>query len=207
LDSFIPINYLGGGSFGKVYLVKTKSTGKYYAMKVLSKKKTKVENLWRYIYAERNIQSMVRHPFIVKLRCAFQTKGSFVMIMDYYPGGDLGHLLREEKKFTEERARMYIAEVILAIEELHKKEIIYRDLKPENVLIDSQGHIALTDFGLSKEGVKYHDFTKSFCGSVAYLAPEILNDAGHSRSVDWYLVGVMFYAMIIGIPPYYNKIR
>eukprot|EP00826_Nyctotherus_ovalis_P006866 TRINITY_DN11676_c0_g2_i2.p1 TRINITY_DN11676_c0_g2~~TRINITY_DN11676_c0_g2_i2.p1 ORF type:complete len:347 (+),score=81.36 TRINITY_DN11676_c0_g2_i2:776-1816(+) len=209
LDSFIPINYLGGGSFGKVYLVKTKSTGKYYAMKILSKKKTMSENLWRYIYAERNVQSLVRHPFIVRMRCAFQTKGSLAMVMDYYPGGDLARVLYRERKFCESTARAYVAEIVLAIEELHRKEIIYRDLKPENVVIDSEGHIGLTDFGLSKEGIKYRDFTKSFCGSVAYLAPEILeeNGNGHCRSVDWYLVGVMLYAMLVGIPPYYDKTR
>jgi len=119
----------------------------------------------------------------------------------------LGSHLQREKKFNEEKARFYISEIVLAIEDLHKRDIIFRDLKPENVVIDKEGHALLTDFGLSKEGVNdYHQGAKSFCGSLAYLAPEMIKRSGHGKAVDWYLVGVVFYEMLVGIPPFYaNK--
>jgi serine/threonine protein kinase len=100
---------------------------------------------------------------------------------------------------------MYICEVILALQELHHREIIYRDLKPDNVVMDVEGHVLLTDFGLSKEGIKTSDYTQSFCGSVAYLAPEVLRKSGHGRSVDWYLLGALLYEMLVGMPPYFNR--
>lgn len=119
--------------------------------------------------------------------------------------GDLGKILQRERKFTEERARIYISEIILALEDLHKRDIIYRDLKPDNVVLDEEGHALLTDFGLSKEGVEEGaKGAKSFCGSVAYLAPEMLRRVGHGKSVDWYLLGVLLYEMVVGCPPYFS---
>lgn len=116
----------------------------------------------------------------------------------------MGQHLESTGKFSEDRAKIYIAEVLLALEELHQKDIIYRDLKPDNIVLDSEGHALLTDFGLSKEDVS-EKFTgaKSFCGSVAYLAPEMLKKTGHGKAVDWYLLGVVLYELIVGIPPYY----
>jgi serine/threonine protein kinase len=108
---------------------------------------------------------------------------------------------------AEEEARLYIAEIIVAIEFLHKNHIIFRDLKPENIVLSSTGHVKLTDFGLSKENVGSFTENKSFVGSIAYLAPEILKKQGHSKSIDWYLTGVLMYELIVGIPPYYNNNR
>jgi serine/threonine protein kinase len=196
---------IGKGSFGEVYLVKKKSTGKLYAMKIMSKRMIQRQNLAKYIYTEKNVQSSIKHPFIVRLYCAFQSSTRLFMVMDYCGGGDLGHVLQREKIFSEETARIYIAEVLLAIEELHSREIIYRDLKPDNVVLDDEGHALLTDFGLSKDGIKDSDSTQSFCGSIAYLAPEMLRRSGHGRTVDWYLLGVLLYEMLVGIPPYFNK--
>lgn len=207
LQSFNPIQVLGKGSFGEVFLVQKKSSGKYYAMKVLSKHKIVGQNLTRYAYTEKNVLSFLRHPFIVSLQCSFQTDEKLFLVLDYCPGGDLGKTLQKEKKFSESRARIYLAEVLLAIEELHNREIIYRDLKPDNVVIDADGHALLTDFGLSKEGIKDNDYTQSFCGSVAYLAPEMLRRSGHGKSVDWYLLGVLLYEMIVGMPPYFDRNR
>ena len=121
--------------------------------------------------------------------------------------GDLGKILSVERRFTEDKARLYAAEILLALEDLHKRDIIFRDLKPDNVVLDSEGHALLTDFGLSKEGVVDNVSSKSFCGSVAYLAPEILKKTGHGKSVDWYLLGVLLYEMLVGMPPYFSNHR
>jgi len=110
-----------------------------------------------------------------------------------------------EKWISEDRARKYMAEILLALEDLHRRDIIYRDLKPDNVVIDEEGHALLTDFGLSKEGIYDNTSATSFCGSVAYLAPEMLKRSGHGKSVDWYLLGVLLYEMLFGQPPYYSK--
>jgi len=119
--------------------------------------------------------------------------------------GDLKETLKEEESFTEERAKMYAAEVVLALEELHKHNTLYRDLKPENILIDEEGHVALTDFGLSKEGVDDKMITTSFCGTPAYLAPEIITQSGYKKTVDWYSLGVLVYEMLTGKVPYTGK--
>jgi len=119
----------------------------------------------------------------------------------------LGRIVQRERKFTEDRAKIYAAEVLLALEDLHRRDIIFRDLKPENVVIDEEGHALLTDFGLSKEGVLDNVSAKSLCGSIAYLAPEVLKRIGHGKSIDWYLLGLLIYEMIVGIPPYYSSNR
>ena len=203
--SFIPIMILGRGSFGEVYLVQKKTTSKYYAMKVLQKSKLMGQNLVKYARTERNVLSYTKHSFIVGLNYAFQTKSKLFLILDYCPGGDLGHVLVREKRFDEHRAKMYLAEIVLALEDLHRRDIIFRDLKPDNVVIDEQGHALLTDFGLSKEGICDNKGAKSFCGSIAYLAPEMLKRSGHGKSVDWYLCGVLLYEMLVGVPPYFTQ--
>lgn len=202
---FNPIGRLGRGSFGEVYLVEKLPEGDLYAMKILHKRRIMGQNLVRYARTERDVLSYFSHPFIVSIKFAFQTPEKLYMILEYCPGGDLGSVLKREKKLTEERAKLYLTEIILALEALHKKDIIFRDLKPDNVVLDAEGHAMLTDFGLSKEGVSNNTSAKSFCGSVAYLAPEVLRRQGHGRSVDWYLVGVLLYEMLVGIPPYFSS--
>ena len=205
LNSFLPVKQLGKGSFGEVFLVQKKSNKKHYALKMLSKDKIFGQNLLVYAYAERNVQAIVCHPFIVKMHCAFQTSKKLFLVMDYCPAGDLGTILQREHKFTKDRAKAYLCEILLALQELHNHEIIYRDLKPDNIVMDADGHALLTDFGLSKQGIRDRDNTKSFCGSVAYLAPEVLCKAGHGRSVDWYLLGTLLYEMLVGVPPYFHR--
>jgi serine/threonine protein kinase len=117
----------------------------------------------------------------------------------------MSRALQKDRRFSEERARNYMVELMLAIEDLHKRDIIFRDLKPDNVVFDIDGHALLTDFGLSKEGVLNNSQARSFCGSPAYLAPEMLKRSGHGKSVDWYLLGVLLYEMLVGIPPYYSN--
>lgn len=206
-SSFEAIQVLGRGSFGEVYLVKMITTGKLYAMKVLRKEKIIEQNLVKYAMVERNILSTIRHPFIIKLNYAFQSEDKLFLVLDYCSGGNLTYYIGKEKHFTEDMAKVYLCEIILALEELHKNGIIYRDLKPDNIIIDGQGHALLTDFGLSKQGMQDNSCTNSFCGSLAYLAPEMIKRTGHGKAVDWYLLGVLFYEMLIGFPPFSSMNR
>lgn len=206
-QDFRGITQLGKGSFGEVYLVEKIDTNQQYALKVLRKEKVLGNNLVKYAFTERNILLHISHPFIVKLNYAFQTPEKLVMIMDFCPNGDLGTHLAREKKFTEDKAKFYAAQIVLALGELHKNAILFRDLKPENVVLDADGNARLTDFGLSKEGTTDEQLSRSFCGSIAYLAPEMLKRSGHTRSVDWYLLGVLSYEMVVGTPPFYSPNR
>jgi serine/threonine protein kinase len=172
-------------------------------MKVLDKDKIFKRDLMKYILSEKSVLTSVNHPFIVKLHHSFQNGEKLFLILDYCCGGDLSFHLKREKFFTEQKARLYLSEVVLAIEELHRHDIIYRDLKPDNIVLDKDGHCLLTDFGLSKQEMGEDRHTYSFCGSVAYLPPEILNKGGHGKAVDWYLVGTLLYEMLVGHPPYY----
>jgi len=203
-SSFVCLALLGKGSFGEVFLVQKINTEEKFAMKVLRKERIMGQNLLKYALAERNVLSLSHHPFIVKLNYAFQTSTKLFLILEYCPNGDLAKHLMLEKRFSEPRAKFYICEVILALENLHQRDIIFRDLKPDNVVLDKDGHCKLTDFGLSKEGVNENQFAQSFCGSIAYLAPEMLKKKGHGKAVDWYLLGVLFYEMLIGITPYFT---
>jgi serine/threonine protein kinase len=208
LDGFIMIKVIGKGSFGKVLLVKKKDTGNIYAMKVLRKENIIKRNQVEHTRTERHVLGYVRHPFIVGLNYAFQTEEKLYFVLDYCAGGELFFHLGKVQRFPEPRARFYAAEITLAIEYVHDLGIIYRDLKPENVLLDSNGHIRLTDFGLSKEGIQ-DDFSgaNSFCGTPEYLAPEILNRSGHGRAVDWWSLGALLYEMLTGLPPFYCRDR
>lgn len=203
-QDFQVLQQLGKGSFGEVFLVQKVDTQKLFAMKVLPKDKIMSENLIKYALTERKVTSYLKHPFIVSLNYAFQTAEKLFLVLDFCPGGDLGWHLQREKRFSEYRARLYISEIILALEELHRRNIVYRDLKPDNVVLDAEGHAMITDFGLSKEEVSDEHLTSSFCGSIAYLAPEVLGRQAHGKAVDWYLLGVLLYEMLIGQPPYFS---
>ena len=204
-SSFICLAQLGKGSFGEVYLVQKINTKEKFAMKVLRKERIMGQNLLKYAIAERNVLSLSNHPFIVKLNFAFQTSSKLFLILEYCCNGDLANHLLYEKRFSESRAKFYICEVLLALENLHQRDIIFRDLKPDNVVLDEQGHCKLTDFGLSKEGVTENQSASSFCGSIAYLAPEMLKKQGHGKAVDWYLLGVLLYEMLVGITPFFTN--
>ncbi|OMJ75788.1 hypothetical protein SteCoe_25014 [Stentor coeruleus] len=207
LKDFEPVQIIGRGSFGEVFLVKMKFTGSLYAMKVLKKEKIFAQNLVRYVMTERNVLSYINHPFIVRLRYAFQDTDKVFLVLDYCQGGNLTTCINRYQRLPEEIARIYSCEIVLAISELHRRGIIYRDLKPDNVILDADGHALLADFGLSKEGILDNVSTTSFCGSIAYLAPEMIRRQGHGKAVDWYLFGVILYEMLTGKPPYYNSDR
>ncbi|KAG5843681.1 ribosomal protein S6 kinase alpha-3 isoform X1 [Anguilla anguilla] len=200
---------LGQGSFGKVFLVRKKTgpdAGQLYAMKVLKKATLKVRDRVR-TKMERDILVEVNHPFIVKLHYAFQTEGKLYLILDFLRGGDLFTRLSKEVMFTEEDVKFYLAELALALDHLHSLGIIYRDLKPENILLDEQGHIKLTDFGLSKEAIDHENKAYSFCGTVEYMAPEVVNRRGHTHSADWWSYGVLMFEMLTGTLPFQGKDR
>jgi len=204
VNDFKILNLLGEGNFGKVYLVQKHDTQNIYAMKMLSKVKLKEANQLEHTITERSVLQHVDHPFLVTLHYAFQTPEKLYMVMDFVSGGELFFHLRKEKKFSEKRARFYASEILLALEKLHSLQIIYRDLKPENLLIDSDGHIKLTDFGLSKI-LRGNARTHTFCGTPEYLAPEIVLQKGHGKPVDYWSLGTLLYEMIVGIPPFYSK--
>lgn len=208
LDSFKMIKVIGKGSFGKVFLVKEKQTNEMYALKVLKKDNIIKRNQVEHTRTERNVLGYVNHPFIVGLKMAFQSKEKLYFVLDYCAGGELFFHLGKVGKFTEHRACFYAAEITLAITYVHGMDIVYRDLKPENVLLDSMGHVRLTDFGLSKEGISSSSSgANSFCGTPEYLAPEILNRQGHGRGVDWWSLGALLYEMLTGLPPFYCRER
>jgi len=206
-SSFELIKLLGRGSFGEVFHVKHKRTEQEYAMKVLQKTKIMSSNLLKYAVTERNILAYVQHPYIVTLHYAFQTPSHLVLVLQYCPRGNLQHLIQREKRLQLSISRLYTCEILLALIHLHERKTLFRDLKPDNVVLDEKNHAMLTDFGLSKEGVAGSRGTKSFCGSVAFLAPEILLRQGHGHTVDIYNLGVLLYDMLTGFPPFYHQDR
>ncbi|KAL7634948.1 UNVERIFIED_CONTAM: hypothetical protein RMT77_015346 [Armadillidium vulgare] len=205
-DDFELLKVLGRGGYGKVFQVRKLSgshSGKIFAMKVL-KKATIVRNQkdTAHTKAERNILEAIRHPFIVDLMYAFQTGGKLYLILEYLSGGELFMHLEREGIFMEETTCFYLGEITLALEHLHSQGIIYRDLKPENVLLNAEGHLKLTDFGLCKEKVQDDVVTHTFCGTIEYMAPEILTRTGHGKAVDWWSLGALLYDMLTGAPPF-----
>ncbi|XDT45391.1 C2 domain profile [Nakaseomyces glabratus] len=206
-QDFEVLRLLGKGTFGQVYQVKKKDTKRIYAMKVLSKKVIVKKNEIAHTIGERNIlvtTSSKASPFIVGLKFSFQTPTDLYLVTDYMSGGELFWHLQREGRFTEDRAKFYIAELVLALEHLHDNDIVYRDLKPENILLDANGNIALCDFGLSKADLK--DRTNTFCGTTEYLAPELLLDeSGYTKMVDFWSLGVLIFEMCCGWSPFYAE--
>uniref|UniRef100_A0A671KWN8 Ribosomal protein S6 kinase n=1 Tax=Sinocyclocheilus anshuiensis TaxID=1608454 RepID=A0A671KWN8_9TELE len=208
-SQFELLKVLGQGSFGKVFLVRKVTppdNNQLYAMKVLRKATLKVRDRVR-TKMERDILADVNHSFVVKLHYAFQTEGKLYLILDFLRGGDLFTRLSKEVMFTEEDVKFYLAELALGLDHLHSLGIIYRDLKPENILLDEEGHIKLTDFGLCKEAIDYEKKAYSFCGTVEYMAPEVVNRQGHTHSADWWSFGVLMFEMLTGSLPFQGKDR
>lgn len=204
VDDFDLLKVIGKGSFGKVMLVRKKDTGKVYAMKVLNKRTIIERNEVEHTKSEKSILMKLSHPFLVGLHYSFQTPEQLYFIMDYINGGELFFHLQKDRKFTEDRVRFYAAEIASGLEYLHSAGVIYRDLKPENLLLTNDGHIVMTDFGLSKEGLhSSDDRTATFCGTPEYLAPEILEGARYGKAVDWWSFGTLVFEMLTGLPPFY----
>ena len=181
IQDFRLIKVIGIGSYGKVMLVRKEGSNEEFALKILRKDYIAQKNQVEHTKTERKILEKISHPFIVKLRYAFQNSKKLYFVIDYCPGGELFFHLQRCLKFDEDLTKFYAAQIVLAIEELHRFNIIYRDLKPENVLIDADGYIKITDFGLSKENITHNTAAHSFCGTPEYLAPEILNRLVHGK--------------------------
>lgn len=213
LEDFEVRKVLGTGGFGKVFQVAMEDGAKgkkIYAMKVLKKavivrnKETRSLDREINVHAklERDVLSAVKHPFIVDLVYAFQTGNKVYLIMEYLAGGELFMQLQKERMLMEDTAIFYLSQVLLALHHLHQNGIIYRDLKPENIMLDREGHVKLTDFGCVKES-NSDELSYTFCGTVEYMAPEILNRSGrHGKEVDWWSFGILAHDMLTGAPPF-----
>ncbi|XP_060571359.1 RAC-alpha serine/threonine-protein kinase-like isoform X2 [Ruditapes philippinarum] len=205
LDDFQFLKMLGKGTFGKVILCKEKSTSHLYAIKILKKAVIIQKDEVAHTLTENRVLQTTKHPFLTQLKYSFQTPDRLCFVMEYVNGGELFFHLSRERVFAEERTKFYGAEIISALGYLHENNIVYRDLKLENLLLDKDGHIKIADFGLCKEEMFFGASTKTFCGTPEYLAPEVLEDNDYGRAVDWWGTGVVMYEMMCGRLPFYNR--
>ena len=220
---------IGRGAFGEVHVCREKKTGKIYAIKKIKKQVLIIKNQIRHVINEQIIMSKASTPWIVELKASFQEGDYLYLVMEYLPGGDLMNLLIEKDILTEKEAKFYLSELILAIESIHNLDCIHRDIKPDNILIDKNGHIKLSDFGLAKisdklyekEDEKYKNFLKnksndkntkmthnknfSCVGTAYYVAPEVLKKSGYDKDIDWWSVGIILYEMLVGYAPFCSK--
>ncbi|KAH8805571.1 kinase-like domain-containing protein [Xylogone sp. PMI_703] len=201
LNDFELLRTLGTGSFGRVQLVQSKHNQRFYAIKVLKKHQVVKMKQVEHTNDERRMLQDVKHPFLITLWGTFQDNRNLYMVMDFVEGGELFSLLRKSQRFPNPVAKFYAAEVTLALEYLHSKQIIYRDLKPENLLLDRHGHLKITDFGFAK---RVPDITWTLCGTPDYLAPEVVSSKGYNKSVDWWSLGILIFEMLCGFTPFWD---
>ncbi|CAF2738148.1 unnamed protein product [Rotaria sp. Silwood2] len=189
-EDFDRIRTLGTGSFGRVMLVKHQASGNFYAMKILDKQKVVKLKQIEHTLNEKRILQAISFPFLVNLEYHFKDNSYLYMVLEFVPGGEMFSHLRKVGRFSEQHARFYAAQIVLTFEYLHYLDILYRDLKPENLLIDAEGYLKVTDFGFAKK-IK------------EYLAPEIILSKGYNKAVDWWALGVLAYEMSAGYPPFF----
>ena len=205
MDQFDIVSVIGRGFHGKVMLVRHKQTRDLFAMKTVHKARLMKSNKVHTVIRERNILAKARNPFIVQLCFAFQTDRKFYLGLEYVPGGELFRRMQNEDEIPVNEVKLYVAEVAIALDYLHSLGIVYRDLKPENVLITCDGHIKLTDFGLSKE--LSDEVTTTFCGTPEYVAPEVIKREPYSCAIDWWSLGVLCYELLYGTTPFTSSNR
>ncbi|XP_055207679.1 serine/threonine-protein kinase N2 isoform X2 [Gorilla gorilla gorilla] len=204
LQDFRCCAVLGRGHFGKVLLAEYKHTNEMFAIKALKKGDIVARDEVDSLMCEKRIfetVNSVRHPFLVNLFACFQTKEHVCFVMEYAAGGDLMMHIHTDV-FSEPRAVFYAACVVLGLQYLHEHKIVYRDLKLDNLLLDTEGFVKIADFGLCKEGMGYGDRTSTFCGTPEFLAPEVLTETSYTRAVDWWGLGVLIYEMLVGESPF-----
>ncbi|XP_041129051.1 protein kinase C zeta type-like [Polyodon spathula] len=203
LSDFDLIRVIGRGSYAKVLLVRLKKNEQVYAMKVVKKELVHDDEDIDWVQTEKHVfEQASSNPFLVGLHSCFQTESRLFLVIEYVNGGDLMFHMQRQRKLPEEHARFYAAEICIALNFLHEKGIIYRDLKLDNVLLDYEGHIKLTDYGMCKEGIRPGDTTSTFCGTPNYIAPEILRGEDYGFSVDWWALGVLMFEMTAGRSPF-----
>jgi len=195
---------VGTGTFGRVRVVKLAGNKDRTPLALKIMKKSEVIRLKQveHVKAETAILAVIEHPFIVNLLAAFQDEKRLCLLLEFVNGGELFSHLRKEGRFPDADTKFYAGEIVWALHYLHSKSIVYRDLKPENLLIDSEGHMKVTDFGFAKV---VEDRTWTLCGTPEYLAPEIIQSKGHGRAVDWWALGILIFEMLAGYPPFYDE--
>ena len=197
---------LGIGAFGRIRLAKVKSNKggeniQTFALKCLSKKSINENGLQDHVLNEKEIMCELNHPFILKFHCAMQDDRYIYFLLELLLGGELFKFLRAETQFPETWGRFYAASVLLAFCQIHARKIAYRDLKPENLVMDSDGYLKVVDFGLAKK--LENGKTWTLCGTPDYLAPEVILNEGHDWAVDYWALGVLIFEMTSGSPPFY----
>lgn len=206
LPSCAPVRLLGEGTFGTVILVKERATGELFATKVMSKAHLVAAQQLNSVVMERRVlREAGPHPFVVECHAGFQTEHAVVLVLEYVSGGDMYDLLKRHGCLTENQVRFYLAEIVVALTELHRHDFVFRDLKLENILIDEKGHVRLTDFGLAGKftsGEPNEQAIFDISGTAIYQAPEMLAGKGHGRVVDWWALGVLAYVLLAGRPPF-----
>lgn len=198
------VGVLGKGSYGYVKLVRDTrdKNKKLYALKAVSKQRIVETHQKGHLFNEKTLMTQMDHPFLTKLYRTYQDRDLLYFLLEPSLGGELFRILRREKMFPPEQARFYSGCVILAFEYLHERSMIYRDLKPENLLVDSEGYLKVTDFGFCKK-VKHKTWT--MCGTPEYMAPEIIQTLGHGKGVDWWTVGIFIFEMLASYTPFYGQ--
>lgn len=203
LEDFVFGKTVGTGTFGRVRLVKLRDHDKYFAMKIMRKADIVRLHQIDHIFSEKFLLSRLSCPFIIRLYGTFQDQKHLLMLLEYAIGGELFTYLRRAGRFPLGTTKFYAAEIVCALEYMHNLNIVYRDLKPENLLLDARGHIKIADFGFAK--VIPDNKTWTLCGTPEYLAPEIILGRGHGRPVDWWALGILIYEMMAGFPPFYDE--
>ncbi|CAH3038016.1 unnamed protein product [Porites lobata] len=203
LKDFTLLRVIGRGSYAKVLLVELKKNKRIYAMKVVKKELVNDDEDIDWVQTEKHVfEQASNHPFLVGLHSCFQTASRLFFVIEFVSGGDLMYHMQRQRRLPEDHARFYSAEISCALNFLHEKGVIYRDLKLDNVLLDSDGHVKLTDYGMCKEGLRPGDTTSTFCGTPNYIAPEILRGEDYGFSVDWWALGVLMFEMLAGRSPF-----